>query len=86
MDDKTIVLGSLLRTVIDEAAIKEIANYVEVELSYLYLDEEAQEKIDEFDFEWAIKSGIQSWLYRIANNLTPTESVSVSKEARNIYG
>ena len=79
MDEKTIVLGSLLRTVIDEAAIKEIATYLEVELSYLQLNEEAQEKIDEFDFEWAIKSGIQSWLYRIANNLIPAASTEVSK-------
>ena len=85
MDEKTIVLGSLLRTVIDEEAIKEIARYVEVELSYLYLDEESQEKIDEFDFEWAIKSGIQSWLYRIANNLIPESSKTVSKELK-IYG
>ena len=85
MDEKTIVLGSLLNTVIDEAAIKEIATYVEVELSYLQLDEVAQEKIDEFDFEWAIKSGIQSWLYRIANNLIPQSSTTVSKELK-IYG
>ena len=85
MDEKTIVLGSLLNTVIDEAAIKEIATYVEVELSYLQLDEVAQEKIDEFDFEWAIKSGIQSWLYRIANNLIPQSSTTVSKELKT-YG
>lgn len=67
MDDRTIMLGSLIKTVIDEAAIKEIAIYVEVELSYLNLDEEAQEKIDEFNFEWAIKSGIHSWIRRITN-------------------
>lgn len=87
MDDKTIMLGSLIRTVIDEAAIKEIATYVEIELSYLNLDEEAQKEIDGFDFEWAIKSGLHSWIDRITNNLNliPASSRTISKEARNIY-